>query len=387
MKKLVLFSVVVLWAAATLAQGPISLTQGSFSAASYNGPDTIFSNSSSPVIPILSRGAAFIYNLASVAASSSLSQLYRVGTSLASFGDSVTLGFGGLPYNAKLQENVSATSYAENGQQIYRKAYGLAAYSAAAMPTDSLLIIGQNITYTVPRVKIQFPATYGSFWASAYKFDLSFALTFTPLSYNHAPGVVRTYATELDTVTGYGKMSVQDKNGHTSIYYDVLQVTSIVSSADSFFVNGAPAPQALLTSFGIVNGKRVTSTEQYYYRNGELTPLVYIAYDSTYPQAQYVQTHAARIMPNGIAQLAINNTLNIYPNPVSNGNINISATAADYGEWDYTVTTIAGQIITAGKLHINASQSVNCVRGCAPGTYILRLTCGTKQAVKQLLLQ
>ncbi len=388
MKKLLLpLSLGVLVAASANAQ--ITLSQSSFASASMRGADTILTTASNPVYPALTADAGSNLDFTTTTSSNNRTYLYRVaGTGSNQWADSMVLNFSGFNYNAKLESTLSSSGYFMNGEHIDRVAYSLGALDF--VPTDTLAINGQDISFSAPRTRIAFPATNQSTWSSTYKFDFGFTLTFTPLGLTNAAGVVRAYVSAKDTVIGYGKVRVQDKNGNGSAYMDVLQIDEYTTTVDSFFINGSLASPTLLGLFHLSQGQATRTKEQFYFRAGELTPLVDVTFDSSNTPTS-AKTQSARVAETFIPETQLTRTINVYPNPVTNHTIMISGAPANYGKWSYEVENTIGQVVSKGALQLSGSQSgtaINLNSNIAPGTYFLHLyNDAAQQTVRTITVQ
>jgi len=394
MKKLVLpLSFCVLATTGAFAQA-ITLNQTSFATASTSGADTLLNTATIPTYPALTADAGANLDFTGATSNTSPSVLYRVAATAGSqWADSMHLTFSVFPYTAKLESSLSALGYVQSGEHIDKVGYSLAAVTF--IPTDSLVINSQDIPFSANKTKIAFPATNQSTWSSTYHYDFSFVVTATPFGLNHAAGVVRAYIVEKDTVIGYGKARVKDINGNGSAYVDVLQIETITSTTDSFFLNGSVAPANIvagLTNNTATQGQVTVTKEQYYYRTGELTPLVHITYDPTNTTPATAQTQAARLPSSYIPETQYTRTLNVYPNPVTNHTIIVSGAPANYGNWSYELENITGQVVTKGALELNNNQEktqVNLSGTIAPGTYFLHMYNGgaAQETVRTLTIK
>jgi hypothetical protein len=389
MKKALLSIALLACTVATNAQ--ITLTQGSFAGAHLIGPDTLLI--SDAVItnpPLLPGSAGFYKDMSGFTQANNVSVDYRVaGTGTNQWADSEALSFGSyIGYKANYESSILASGYIQSGIHISRSAVGLLnAGLTGAQPTDSIVVNGQDIIFASPRKRLVLPATFKSSWTSNYVFDFNFTLTFILASYNHAPGVVRSFVIEKDSVIGYGKIQVRTKDGLNSNPTDVLQVQSTVSTRDSFYLNGTPMTPSQLALFqGAGNqfttqGQTTLQNDVYYYRSGELTPALHVTFDSTNSYPRSAESQATR-MAEFIPETEYTRTLNVYPNPVTNHTIIVSGTPANYGNWGYELQNVTGQIVTKGAVLLSANNtktSIGLANTIAPGTYFLHLYNSTAQ--------
>ncbi len=358
MKKLLLGFATLLFAVIVSAQTPITLSQSSYTSAFANTNDTVLTSIISSSYPTLTAATNASWDMTGAVSTTSVASIlhvnpYTSGFASAQYADSGTYSFGPFSYQASVQNAIAPTAFLEYGEHIYRKGFSLVGVAPGATTTDSFVVDAQNDIYSTPRTAISFPATYHSTWTSNYNLDFTYHLTYT-IVYNNVPGYVREFITELDSVVGWGQMRVLELNGDTSGYMDVLQIRSDVSVMDSFYLNGSPAPSALLSSFNVTQGMVTVSNTQYYVRPNEVTPLAEVSFDdSTYSSANGAQTHAQRLAagPAGVATLINNGNIAVYPNPVVDRNIYLDIpTAKANDRWTYDLTDINGKNVLCGNL-------------------------------------
>ncbi|MES2702842.1 MAG: T9SS type A sorting domain-containing protein [Bacteroidota bacterium] len=370
MKKTVLFvSGILLLTAQSNAQ--ITLTSSSYASSLY-GTDSLKVTTAASAFPSLAAGTNMTWNMNVVTDSVANLFIHRVPAAGFQFADSTMFGFSTFAYQGNVLTNLNASAITQSGIKVPRIAYPT---PTATMPTDSVVINAQTITYSTPRTVIAFPATMGSTWASTYSSDFTYALSFFPL-YTAAPGIVRTYATEKDTVTGWGKMRVKNAAGVASDYSNVLQVRSTTMHTDSFFLSGAPMNPSLLSSLGLTQGRKDTVYEQNYYRSGEVTPMATVAFkDAGYTQPRTARTHVQRVGVSSVAGIG-NAVITVYPNPAT------TAFYADVpaGTWNYQLIDAAGKTVTAAQ---QTGSSIRCAvpAGIASGVYFLKLTNDNNEVV------
>ncbi|MEO6831934.1 MAG: T9SS type A sorting domain-containing protein [Chitinophagaceae bacterium] len=255
-----------------------------------------------------------------------------------------------LGYSSMDMSGVTATGIKGFGQALLRQPIGLVTLTGGA--NDSIVFNQQNIVYSSAKTNIVFPSTAGTTNISNYSWDLNFNLSVSAYGLNNTPGVKRTYSTLTDTVKGWGKMRVKNSLGQASGYMDVLAIKYIYQQVDSFFLGGAPAPTALVTAFGLVQGQ--VSLQYYisYYRAGELTPLLSEVYtDNTYSTVSSAHTHAARLAPaaTSVQSLSQANLVKVFPNPAINGAFNIQTEVIGKA-FSYELVNSIGQKVASANL-------------------------------------
>ena len=241
--------------------------------------------------------------------------------------------------------------------------------------TDSLIFPAQQVIYTVPEKVMGFPVNYGDVWGSSYVYDVNYQLSYSFYSYDHAPGYIRSYVTDTERVTGWGKMRVKDITGSPSAWWNVLQVERMKVKRDSFFLNSAPMPNALLTTFSITQGVADTTYEQLYYRIGEVTPLARVEFkDAAFTQPYSATTHVQRLIPYGVEEVANDKNLSVFPNPVKGHTVSV-VTSGLSGALSYRLTDAGGKLAAEGSVNISNNHGIISLSGEIAGSYFLQL-CG-----------
>lgn len=371
----------------------ITLNQGSYTSTFAGTNDTVLQSITSSTYPNLTAATNATWDVTSSVSTIAIASLphvnpYTTAFASAQYADSGAFAFGPFNYIATVQNAITASAFLEYGQHIYRKAYTLVGVAPLASSTDSFVIDAQNDIYSTPRTAIAFPATYHNTWTSNYRYDFNYHLTYALQSYNNAPGYVRIFVTEVDSVVGWGQMKVKQLNGNASGYMNVLQIRSDVAVEDSFYLNGGPAPANLLAAFNVSQGQISNSYSQYYMRPNEVTPLAALSFsDSTYSTPSSAQTHAQRLPPGpaGIQNIAKENIITIYPNPVNNNSICIDMPYTQNGDWKYELINMDGKVVIKGGIALLSNKAqINFPNSISPGIYYLILNNNQEQLVRPL---
>ena len=201
--------------------------------------------------------------------------------------------------------------------------------------------------------------------------SLTFSITVTSEGYKKAPGVKNTYFSVKDTVMGWGSLRVPstDKN---SIPYDVLLIKRKTITIDSVFINKKVPMPIYLTALGIIQGKKTTTYEQFFYRAGFVNPIMAINYGNdstcTNPTTIFYITDSiksgVRLDANSIEE-----NLSIYPNP-SNGRFSCKIAKSSLLPWKLIMTNTLGQTIKietingTGELSQELDlENLHCIEG------------------------
>lgn len=286
----------------------------------------------------------------------------------------------GMKYQTKLMFAVEANGIKTYGERLARQAFSLGAQSGN--PADSLVVLQQDVTYTAPQVQMPYPATIGTKWNSTSKSITNLTISYTPPSplppMTNQPAQRKSTITSTCEVVGWGAVRVKRLDGKSSGAASVLQVKSTVSTQDSLFINGSPAPAALLTAAGLTQGETRIVYQKSYYRQYEMLPVVNITYsDATFTTRDDFNVHAQRLnYPDNINDVDNVPIAEIFPNP-SNGIFSVKLPEGGDGAWSYTVTDMTGKKIAAGVLNLgntNTQTTVSLAGIVTPGTYIVTVS-------------
>ncbi len=385
MNRIVLFLICALLTSRLKAQ----LTLDSMSyPGSVIGTDSLKKTTYNSSFPVLNATPNGSWDMSIVTDTTPVYFDYRVPTTIYQFADSNTYNFGMYKYYGNIQSNVTGSGILEYCNIIKKAQYSLTPLTSGAY--DSIIINAQNSLYSPQRILIAFPATYNTSWTSIYQYDLNFQFTFLANGDTLAPGFVRTYTNEKDTVVGWGKMRVKDATGSPSDYLNVLQVQTMTVHTDSFFLNGVPFPGSLLTILGLTQGKKDTVYEQLYYRPQEVTPLAQVTFrDAAYTQPYKATTHIQRLSAAGVENIIDEGNIKIYPNPDIGRELIIDV-PGEGGKWSYEVFNISGQVLLGGELPTNGKSSrlVMLPASLSAGNYYIRIMHDKRQvAIKALTLR
>lgn len=369
--KIIFLQAALLFAGITTATAQQTLTQSSYPT-SVLGTDTLKKTTITSTFPPLSPAAAGLWDMSAVTDTVPVYYAYRVATATYQYADSNMYTFAGYGYQGNAQTSITAAGIMEYGVNIQKSGYSL--NSLTSFPTDSLIINQQNIVYTLPRKKIAFPATYMSSWISTYSADFAFQVSLSLISLDHAPGVVRSFITQRDSVIGWGKMRVKDLSGSPSAYLNVLQVQTTIIKTDSFYINGSLAPLPLLSIFNLAQGRTDSTFLHNYYRAQEVTPLAEVRFSNgAYTTPRKATTHVQRLFELGVADINNNARVNIYPNPATGDKIFVDGLSAA-GQWEYSLADISGKAIAKSAITVNnGATTIPLQADIKAGNYYLTL--------------
>lgn len=296
----------------------------------------------------------------------------------------------GLELHPRYYHGNTAQGIQTLGLSLGRTAISLA--PATLSPNDSLVFEAQHVVYTSALTHLAFPATASSRWSNNLTGTINFKLSVDFLSMVDVPGAIKKTVVTTDSVKGWGKMRVKGLDGSISGYMDVLAVKVKQEVTDSFFLAGLPMDNALLDAVGATQGLVTTRYEIKYYRSGEVTPLLEVAYmNGTYTTEDGAKAHMKRLAAgtNSVGTISRDNMISIFPNPVINRQVNISIAEAGKHAWAYELVNMAGMKVAAGALipaGNKASLSIDAAQ--AAGMYYINiLKNGSSTGVRTILVQ
>jgi hypothetical protein len=382
--RLVLLVLCGVFGMAFWGRAQITLTAASYPA-SLLGKDSLRVSIFSSAFPSLVPATDAVWDMSIVSDSIPAFFACRVPDAIYQYADSNQYSLGAYGYQGNSPASITSSSWDEYGVAIKEKKHEL--FSLTSSPTDTLYILAQNAIYTSPLTKLAFPATFNVAWQSAFVNTVQFELTVGAYALLHAPGYVRTYTDRRDTITGWGKMRVKDAAGVPSDYFDVLQVQSTTMTVDSFFLNGVPAPLAMLSLLSLTQGKRDTTFIQNYYRAQEVTPFAKVEYkNAAYASPYKATTHIQRLIASSVGIKATGSTdgITIYPNPVCDV---LTIDLPNDGNWGYLILDNAGRKTDEGIIRGQVQQHIRLSPDHAAGHYmVVLMQDGKIRSLKQIEL-
>ena len=157
-----------------------------------------------------------------------------------------------VTYDVKAWEVINASGIISLGESMDQQTIDL---SALTDPGDNLVFPAQTVPYSSPRTIIKFPATYNDNWSSSFRSVTNFNATIQSMLLNNVPAQRATNTVQHDTVIGWGRIRVKDANGTPSAYMNVLQVKTHIAQSDSFYVNGQPVDNSILSNLMMSRGR------------------------------------------------------------------------------------------------------------------------------------
>ncbi len=372
-------NLLLLLAALVVAGGGAS-AQINLAAAGYPtspiGTDTLKVTTAASTYPSFAAATNATWDLTTVTDSTAVIQDYIIpASSPAAFADSSLHSFLGYAYKGNIQLALTSPGLMDYGIDI------MGSTNPTGTAGDTITIPTQNDVFTAARTVIAFPATMSSSWSSSYTQTINYFLSYVVSSipvFLHTPGTVKGFSTEKDTVIGWGQMRVKTLSGGASGYVNVLQVRTMITTVDSFYLNGTttdPLLPSLLPLLGATQGQVTKTYSQSFYRLDNIVPLASVRFaDSANTMPTQVTTNVQRLpAPAGVPAIAGAAGIKVYPNPVTGNMITIAAPATT-GPCSYELTDITGRKVQEGVLATgSANAQVSIVASVLNGVYFLKV--------------
>ncbi|HMG16828.1 MAG TPA: T9SS type A sorting domain-containing protein [Saprospiraceae bacterium] len=295
-----------------------------------------------------------------------------------------------LGYNIFYEYDFNATAVDDKAIYIDAQSYSLGALTGNTK--DSLTFPAQGWLWNSPRRIMQFPFTDKSSWFSTSVRETDFNLTVSLAGLNKAPGKHYYAILREDTIVGWGKMRVYTPSGPSN-YYDVLVDRISQVAIDSFYLNGAPANQVLLSAFGITQGQFSDYNNRYnVYRKGSFQYLFSSYYGSndhsTTPTGEFYNSDNLLTSTGDLKDKEY--SVLLYPNPCTSDNINILTNGLTIKLDNYQIIDMIGRTISKGSLDSNGNNiNIQLPANCLNGNYIIYLNDekGNMIATESFILQ
>lgn len=162
---------------------------------------------------------------------------------------------------------------------------------------------------------VKFPASYGDQWASTRIDTVGFELTVAAFGLNGTPGARTQTITDTREVVGSGNLIIPRADGTPSEPMDVLLMKGTVTTVDSIFLAGAPAPQALMDAFFLEQGASSSFEGYFFYKPGFGSSVLF--YSAGNPGFYQYRPQGDDAI-SSVKDLVISN-MNSFPNPISRG--------------------------------------------------------------------
>ena len=300
------------------------------------------------------------------------------------------------PSNAVLGPiSIPATRYYEKSASGLK----ILGFSNLAIKSSLLTITGSaKDTLYIPAAAFQYtdnqyeyPIKYNDEVEDEWLIKRNYNLSVAAFGLNKTPGQVRTSFVSSKSVDGWGKVVLPDfKNKGKKVTYATLLQGTQRTSVDSVFLGGAPAPQALMQAFGLVQGQEETTLELSFLVPGFKEFAVNAEVDENFKPTYLLVSQEAGFVGGALvgAKDAVEQIeTNVFPNPSANGNFTLNFEKPSVKDWSVKIYDISGreinQNVVSGFGKIN--QNINIVTG--KGIYFYALFNENQQFVTNGILE
>ena len=133
-------------------------------------------------------------------------------------------------------------------------------------------------------------------------------------------------------------------------------------------------PGSLMTTLGLVQGKKDTVYDYSFYRKGEVNPLARVLYrDAGYTQPYKAFKYAQRFVTSAIEREEAGNQVTVYPNPVKNKKLYLNVPGMK-DKCTYQLIDLTGRIVSSGAEQADHGRcTITLQPAVVAGNYLLRI--------------
>jgi hypothetical protein len=276
---------------------------------------------------------------------------------------------GGYAIKSGVVYDIDANGFFRAGGILAKQTFDLS--SITGSNGDNLLIPAQ--VFTLHESLLKFPCTASTNWVSNTAHTLNFKITASSFFLLNTPAKKVVHVISDNSVAGWGKIKIPSSN-KASIDYDVLLIKKHTITIDSFFLNGYPAPPAMLSYFGLIQGDSTIDYNESFYRLGSVVPLLSLEYgpDSTW-SAPIGASYDADNVQSGIEMPASPiSEFNVFPNPASE-NIILDIPANAELCTRIEIVNSLGQTMMACPFNNEIDRTIQLPSEMKPGLYFIRI--------------
>ncbi len=227
---------------------------------------------------------------------------------------------GGLSAIAYEHSSANNASFKVIGLTTKRVAYTLS--SSTGNSNDSIILLAQNVNYGGNQLAFPYPCTYLTNWQNNTDYSINLEISLASQGLNHAPLKFSKRISSSCIVEGWGTMRIPTASG-PSDYIPSLMMKTITTQVDSFFVNGVPASNAVLSLLGFTQGqitnkflyqfKRVGIEQDlitFYMTNSNFNAVDKILYDRKHTDLYCLNNCQAKMCVSGVNTVCLTYSTN-----------------------------------------------------------------------------
>lgn len=299
------------------------------------------------------------------------------------------LGVGGLgpvDVNGEYYTLQNAEGLYNTGGYILPSTQNLQALTGGA--NDFIEFPGNSSIFEEPSAELLFPASFGTeAVSSSYDFLTEYELTIAGFGLNATPGQIIQSSDITAEVVGYGQLTLPVPSGQ-SIPYDVLLVKYEQEITNNVFLGGAPAPDALLSAFGLTQGQVTVVSEYKFYAENYDVPIAFFIMNDDFSEVDQMFYDMDLLETLSVAQNEFENSISVYPNPATN-QVNIIRQTNDTSIDAINIYDISGRLVkTVSKdTFSDASSPIEIdVNDFSNGTYLIKINSGNISTTKKIVV-
>lgn len=382
-----------------LAQSPITLTQSTFPVSATSTEQYQPASTAGVSLPATGANQSWDYRTLTPSGSAytdlNLSVPPNSGISGAQWTRARQAVFGNIAYVYTGYYALASTGRMALGRTVTRQAASIASRTGGA--NDSLVINRQTVLYgsgTSGVVDFPLPLTSGGRSQTNFRFGVTGTLTAAAVGLNRAPVRIVQRYTFVDSVAGWGTVRIPVAGRPTgSDPLPVLLIRSRTIRQDSVYLNGQPAPAALLAAFGVTQGAVTATYYDHFWRTGSSQPLLELFYPNRqYTTPNYVDYSTESNVLVVKASSALAAQWQAWPNPLAAGQaLRLALPGAQPTQpVQLTLTDALGRQLLQEQLPLlggGATLPAAATQALPVGLYTLTVQQGAHRASQQLLRQ
>lgn len=303
------------------------------------------------------------------------------GTPPAAFADAThafnyNSGFQVFSYPSRAYLKMDATGFYHLGYATNGSKFSITALSGGL--NDSIFFNAGAYRYTSPWNIYKFPMTANTVWKSNFKEATDFQLSIGAFGLNKTPGVRVTHIIQTDTIVGWGTLKQRNPATGAVLNFAVLLSQRKLTTVDSFYLGGAPAPAALLSAFALIQGNTTVSPAEYSFLaigfNEPLMEFLTTATGTIRSITRAVSPSLGLVAPTQETN-DFNVATKVYPNPTTEA-ISFEFSKTNAANWNIMIYDMAGKIISIHPITGSegvVNQRITLNASLPNGTYFYNL--------------
>jgi hypothetical protein len=355
----------------TQAQTAITLIQSNFPATATSSDS--WNNALAANVTAPSLGTNQTWNYASLQGVAPDTRTYAAPAAGSAFpaatrtvDNSLTLGI--ITVNRTNYQQLNTSGLSNLGQSNPTQRFSLQQVTGGN--SDSLVVPAQSTpaNYHI----VSFPFTIGSHLRQTYRIGVIGRVKIPAFFLNNTPMRLVQNIVRVDSVAGWGNVLLPAASGGTASVRALLVRRKYVQ-IDSLYLNGQPAPAALVAALNLQQGQQTVTYSDWFYRENSGQTLLELYYpNASYqnPNEIYYSTEASLLSTSRSATALTG--ISAYPNPVANNQpLQLTALNGQRQTVTLKVRDMLGRTQATGTGI--TSQTTNVLAGLPQGNYLLEI--------------